>query len=284
MPLYTTGGASILSPDQVAALVVRPLIESSVAARASTVINTTSHSLRVPIVSADPTAQFVPEGGEIPATDPTLTELKVTPSKLAGLTVISSELAADSSPAALGVVGDGLVRDVRRQVDAAWLSVSTPNGPAGLPSLASSTASAGGSWDDFDWAEAAKSAAEVLHTEITSFIASPSTALALSTVKQFGTAGSNVPLLAPDPTAPASRTIAGVPLLVSPSCAADTVWAVPRAHALFVIRQDVNVTTDASAYFSSDRLGVRCTMRVGFGLPAGRCCQGHKSLGAQGQW
>jgi hypothetical protein len=34
----------------------------------------------------------------------------VTPKKLAGLTVITNELAMDSSPAALQVVGDGLVR------------------------------------------------------------------------------------------------------------------------------------------------------------------------------
>src|SRR5215218_9357339 len=92
--------------------------------------------------------------------------------------------------------------------DAAFFTNTTTNGPSGLGSLTTSTASAGGSWSDFDWAEAAKSAAEVLHTEITSFVTSPATALALSTVKQFGTAGSNVPLLAPNATQPAARTIA----------------------------------------------------------------------------
>jgi hypothetical protein len=38
MPLYTTGGAGILTPEEVGTLVVRPLIEQSVAAPISTVV------------------------------------------------------------------------------------------------------------------------------------------------------------------------------------------------------------------------------------------------------
>ena len=133
MPLYTTGAAGILTPDQVAALVVRPVIEQSVAAQVSTVVQTSSHDLRVPVVSADPTAAWTAEGAEITASDPTITEVVATPKKLAGLTVVSNELASDSSPAALSVVGDGLVRDLRRKIDDAYFAAATPtNGPAGV--------------------------------------------------------------------------------------------------------------------------------------------------------
>ena len=113
MASTTSGGASILTPEPVGALVIRPLTsELSVAAQVSTVVETSSHDFRVPVVSADPTAAWTAEGAEITASDPTITEVVVTPKKLAGLTVISNELAADSSPAALQVVDDGLVRDL----------------------------------------------------------------------------------------------------------------------------------------------------------------------------
>lgn len=269
MALYTAaGGAPILTPEQVHALVVQPLIDQSVAAQVSTVISTTSHDLRVPVVTADPSAAWTAEGAEIGVSDPTLTEITVTPKKLAGLVVVSNELASDSSPAALQVVGDGLVRDLRRKIDAAYFGTTVTNGPNGLGSLAGvGIAGSGGAWDDLDAFEAAKAAAESAHTQVTAFVASPATALALSTVKEYGTAGSNRALLQSDPTQPSARTISGVPLLVSPSVAADLVWAIPRQHSLFVIRQDASVVTDTSAFFTSDRVAVRATLRVSFGFP-----------------
>ena len=131
MSLTTTGGASILTPDQVDALIVRPFSQESVALRTSTVVPINPHTLRIPVVTSDPVAGFVAEGAENSATDPTLTEVNITPSKLAGLVVISAELAADSSPAALQVVGDGLVRDLARKTDAAYFGNMTTNGPPG---------------------------------------------------------------------------------------------------------------------------------------------------------
>ena len=70
----------------------------------------------------------------------------MTPPKLAGPVVISAELAADSSPAALQVVGDGLVRDLARKADAAFFANTTTNGPAGLLSIASTAVDAGDAW------------------------------------------------------------------------------------------------------------------------------------------
>jgi hypothetical protein len=33
------------------------------------------------------------------------------------------------------------------------------------------------------------------------------------------------------------------------------------------MREDTTLTIDRRAYFSSDRIGIRATMRVGFGFP-----------------
>lgn len=240
-------------------------METSVAAQVSTVVPTNSHDFRVPIVSADPTAAWTAEGAEITASDPTITEVLVTPKKLAGLTVISNELAADSSPAALQVVGDGLVRDLKRKLDAAYFGNTTTNGPAGLLSLSSTVIDAGDTWTNLDWAEAAKSAAETVHTTLTAFVASPATALALASLKEL-TTGSNKSLLASDPTQPTSRVIAGLPLYTSPAVADGIVWGIPQSHSIMVIRQDATVVTDTSVYFTSDRVAVRSTLRIGFGF------------------
>lgn len=45
------------------------------------------------------------------------------------------------------------------------------------------------------------------------------------------------------------------------------VWAIPRQHSLFVIRQDASVVTDSSVYFTSDRVAIRAILRVSFGFP-----------------
>ena len=230
----------------------------------STVVQISTNQLRIPVVLTDPQASFVAEGAEIPVTDGTLTEIVATPKKLAALSIISSELAQDSSPAALQVVGDGIVRDVKRQLDASFFGNTTANGPSGLGSLTTATATNAGSWANLDSFSAAIANAEVLHSNVTSFVAPPATVLALSTLKEYGTAGSNKPLLGTDVTQPVSRTISGVPLYSSPAVAADVVWAIPAQHVIFVARTDATVVSDSSVLFTSDRVAIRCTMRVSY--------------------
>ncbi|KDF01935.1 hypothetical protein Y900_024150 [Mycolicibacterium aromaticivorans JS19b1 = JCM 16368] len=268
MALYTTGAGAILTPEQIGELVVKPFTQQSVAMRVSTVVPIDSASLRVPVVSADPAASFVAEGAEITASDPTVTEVNIVAKKLAALTVISSELAADSSPAALGVVGDGIVRDLARKTDAAYFGNTTTNGPAGLLSLAAgdNDIDAGDTWSNLDWAEAAKTNAEQHNTVVTAFVASPATVLKIAQIKQYASAGSNVPLLQADPTSPAARVVAGVPLLSSPAIADDIVWAIPAARSVVALRSGTQVVPDSSVYFTSDRVALRGILRVGWGF------------------
>src|ERR1700758_4029833 len=121
MTLLTTGsGASILSPEQVLALVVEPLQRTSVGMQVSSVVPTDTHTVRFPIVVSDVSGGWTAEGDEINITDADLDELEVTPKKLASLTLVSNELAADSNPSALAVVGDGIVRDLAKKVDLAF--------------------------------------------------------------------------------------------------------------------------------------------------------------------
>jgi len=264
MALNTTTGAAILTPDEVQSLVIRPLIEQAVATRVSTVLNTSTTNTRIPVAAADPTAAWVAEGAEIAATDASLAQVVITPKKLAGLSIISNELAADSSPAATSTIGDGIVRDISRKLDAAFFGNATANGPSGLLSIGASVVNAGATWVNLDAFEAAKAGAEALSAVITSFACSPGTALLLSQLKEQ--TGSNKHLMSADPTAPTKRLISGVPLLVSPSIADGIVWAIPGAHTFVAIRDNTSVESDRSVFFTSDRTAIRATLRVGFGF------------------
>jgi HK97 family phage major capsid protein len=271
MPLYTTTGAGILAPEEISDLIVRPVAQASVAYQVSTPVIIEGHSYRIPIVAADPSAGWTPEGSEINVTDPTITELEIVPPKVAGLTVISRELALDTSPAATEVVGQGLARDIAKRVEQAFFKTApgtTTNGPNGLGSLTGvQEVIVGDMPTDLDPFAEAISKAENEGAALTAFCMHPDTALALAQLKQDAT--SNMPLLqpAPDPTAPTSRQVLGVPVYVSPVVDETEIWGIPQQFSFVVQNKEATLDVDSSAYFSSDRIGIRATLRVAFGWP-----------------
>lgn len=267
MPTYTTSaGATGFLPVDTGPLVIQPMLAASVFAAVSTRQVTASHDYRIPTVVADPTAQWVAEGAEITPSDPTLTELVVTPTKVAGLTVVSREMADDSDPAVAEVIGNGLARDIARRVDqAAFAGLAAP-AAAGLSTLSGvQTYVNAGAFGNLDFAAQAQSKLEAVGARATAFVTSPATALALSTVKLQS--GSNAPLLGADPTAQTSRSILGVPLFVSPYVAANTLWAVDSSLVWTVVREDATVEADRSVFFTSDRVAIKAICRVGFAFP-----------------
>ncbi|MCT1352234.1 phage major capsid protein [Gordonia sp. p3-SID1431] len=268
MASTTSTHGPILSPEQISTLIIKPLVANSVAGQALTEISTGSHDYRFPIVAADPSASWVAEGGEIPVTDSDVDEVIVTPRKLAGLSVITSELANDSNPAAQKTVGDGLVRDLTRKLDQA-LFASSPitNGPAvTLGQLSGiSTISAGSAFGSVDPFSDAQFAAADAHATIDTWVTSPTTAAALAKVKKA--TGSNEPLLGNDVTVAGRRAILGAPLLASPYAPNGVVWGIPRAFAYLVIREGSTVETDKSVFFTSDRIALRAKVRAAFGFP-----------------
>lgn len=266
MSLLTTDvhGRKMLAQEQVADLLVRPLEEQSLAAQVATVDTLTGeglHSILYPLWSNDPAVSWVAEGEEIPQGTPELDEIEVVPSKVAGLFVCSSELLHDSNPQASQEVGRGLVRQVVNSVDAAFFGPRpSSNAPAGLESLAGVT-EIDGAADNVDWAEEALAASPV-----DTFITHPSDALNIAKIKE--STGSLRGLLQSDPAQKSGRTLAGIPLLTSKHVSPGTVWAIPRDMAKFVLREDASVIADNSAFFTSDRVALRATMRVGFGFTA----------------
>lgn len=264
MSVYTPNVRPI-SPDQIEQLIVLPVQAASVAFQAATLVATSATQTKIPRVTADPSASWVEEGAEIGTSDPTVDDITVTPEKLAGLTVVSNEAAGDTSPAAAGMIGDGLSRDIARKLDLAFFG-SAPGGtaqPQGLEDLADATAvDAGTEWANLDPFAEALSNAEGHGVQVSNFVAHPADALALSQLKEGSS--SIRPLLGADATSATRRLIQGVPLLVSSAVTQGTVWGIPSQRAVIVRRQDVGLDVDTSAYFTSYRTAIRAVMRVGF--------------------
>ena len=132
-----------------------------------------------------------------------------------------------------------------------------------MGSLTTAVAANGGAWANLDAFEAAKANAENLFTTVTAFVGAPATILALSTLKAFATVGSNMPLVQTDPTKPVSRTSAGCRCKFACRCCRYRLGD-SRRTGLFVVRKDATVVSDSSVMFTSDRVAIRCTMRVSY--------------------
>ena len=274
MSLLTTSAESLLRPETVYQLVIQPTQAASVAYRTATTVPITSTSLRVPYLSADVQAKFTQEGEEIDTSDATVDEIDCVPTKLAALSRISNELAADSSPFAAQVVGDSIARSMSRVIDAAWFSAATSNGPAGLESLVgqgAQTVPVVGSIEDLDPFLEAQSLIEQAGGVCTSFAADARTVLALSKLRKFdGATESNEPLLSSgDATAPTRRVIAGTPIypVVAGVIPLGQVWAVDASKVLLVERAGATLEVDRSVGFTSDSVYIRSTMRIGMAFP-----------------
>lgn len=268
MTMLTTGANPAFLPEAAGSLIVQPVIEQAVATQVATVVRTSAHKFRVPVITDDPSAAWTPEGQEITPSDQTLDEVEVNFYKLAGLSIISRELAEDTSPAAAQIVGAGIARDIARKLDVAFFG-NVANAPDGLDTIDYTGVECPATWTDTDPLVEAISEAEEVGARLTSFCMDPALALALGKLKDGDT--SNKHLLQPDPTAPQGRTIAGLPVFVtsavSPGFTPSRAWGIPKDRVLVVIRDDVRLEVDRSAYFSSDRVGIKATMRVGFAFP-----------------
>lgn len=260
--------APILTPDQVAQLVVLPTLASTAAGAACTTVTIGASTWRIPRVKADPSAAWVREGEDIPVSDMQFDEVTVTTAKLAGINIVTSELAADSSPEATAAIGAGLVRDLSRKIDAAFFSTVPAPAPQGLPSLPGVSPvapAAAPPINNFDVIIQALSIAEQKGATVDTWVAHPDDIVNLSAIKTA--TGSNMPILGVGDATPGRRNLFGVPLLSSPNVTKGTMWGLPKDRCYLVVRTGATVETDTSVYFTSDRVAVRAKLRIGFGFP-----------------
>jgi HK97 family phage major capsid protein len=267
--LTTTTDVGGLLPEEWGPLIVEPVKAAATALdrRVSRIVPTINHTFHLPVVNADAAASWLSEGAEITPSDPTVAEIVITPAKVGGLTVISRELATDSSPAAAGIIGEGLARSIARKIDAAFFGNLSAPAPAGLGALLDAAVrriAAGTSPSNLDAFAEAQSLVEQDGAAISAFVASPADALKLAKLKTA--TGWNTNLLGADATDATARQILGVPLLVCPNLADGVIYGLAAERNVVVIREEVSIAVSSDAYFSSDQIAVRATMRVGFGF------------------
>lgn len=256
-------------PSQIGDLFTKPVGEESLALQVATSATASAacHDFRIPVVNTDPVAAWVDEGEEIAASSQEYAEEADYFHKLAGLTVISREMAEDTSPGVATEVGRGLARDIARKIDAAFFGTrgGSQLAPRGLEDLTNVTKVEPNAFDSLDPFHMALHLAQLEGAALTAFVANPGDAIDLALLKDED--GSRRPLLASDPTQATRRLVAGVPLYVSKAVKAGTVWGIPRDRVVIAVREDVSLTRDESVFFTSDRIAIRATMRATFLYP-----------------
>src|SRR5215207_6339037 len=100
------------APEAYGNLIDTVIAEKSIAFQAGTKVSIANESIRFPLLTADPATGWYQENTQISLTDPSTSEIVVTPKKVAGLTQISNEAAEDSNPAVSDQVGKSLGRSV----------------------------------------------------------------------------------------------------------------------------------------------------------------------------
>lgn len=268
--MLTTNAGQAWLPEDIGNLVIKPVASASlplaVLGYATAPIHTTAY--RVPIINTDPVAAWVAEGSEISPSNMEVSETGDIFHKVAGLTIISREMAEDASPDISQQIGLGLGRDIARRIDEAFFGKRDTNtlAPRGLEDLTNTaTVTAPATWENTDPFVQAIYQANTAGVTLTAFAAHPDDALALAQLKDQ--TDSQRPLLGPDPTNPTLPLIAGVPLYTSPAITPGTVWGLPASAISIAIREDVTLTRDDSVFFTSDRIALRATLRTAFLYP-----------------
>ncbi len=282
--LVTTGGAgAVVSPDQFGPGFFDRLAPLSVLLRAGIqVLRTDRDTLHLPRVDSDPATTIVTEGSAIGPADPGYTDISATPVKFGTLTVISNELAMDSSPDITNLLEMQMLRSLALRYDLAGFEENNANfkglknvtgitldstlGTNGLkPVNLDTIASAIGSLTGND----ATPTAIFMHPR------SWSTFLQIKEVS-----GSTKSLLqdsAASGSAGVTRVLFGLPVFLTSqlsitetkgtSSDASSIYVVDASQIYGVFRTDARVEVDRSRLFNTDQSEVRAIMRATLTVP-----------------
>lgn len=265
MTMLHSTTADAFTPEDYGKLVDLAVKANSVAARTATVVETDKVKINFPLWTADPAVGWYAENELINETDGSTDEVEVIPTKTAGLTPISNELADDSTPAIADIVGGALSNQIARAIDKAYLSNTTAKGPNGLLSAAYTPVDTGASLANLDPFITARFAAKAAGSDLTSWIMSAETAEAVSKLKVQTGSNQNLVQFVED-----GLVVAGLPAVVSDQVDAETLfWGIPQAHTVLVMRKGTKVERFPNV--QRDGIWLRAVSRLGIGFlnPAG---------------
>lgn len=263
MALYNANVPDYIKPDQYHELILHGLQTESIAAASGVaVVNTDAATMHFPRITGDTTAVWALEGEDLEVGNPTLDEVTSTPKKVGGVIKVSRELAQDSSPAATKLVGDSLTRAVAVALDEAFFTNAgaIAKAPLGLPAVAGITTVAGDAADLDAFTEAQIKTLSA-RQQIRAWYMNAATYLRFAGIKQA--TGSNVGLLQ------SQFQINGLPVHITEDLTDNVVYGLDTSSGAFlVVRDRAKVETSTDAYFSTDEVAVKVTMRLDFAFPA----------------
>lgn len=228
--------------------------------------------LRVPFVSDSPEAEIVGEGLAIDEKNPVLSEILIGTKKIGILTVVSREaLYADGVSAMLT---DDLRTQIRKKADALFLhNVPTTSYAAdaenGLPAYKEPTGlvNVPGIVDGGNISDSINPLLETLGT-LGDNEATPSAIIAnygtWAKLLQLTDAAGR-PLIARDVANSPAPVLYGIPVVLNSQAPADTLVIVDKTQ-IVASCNGVNLATSDQRYFERDSIGVRITMRLGWGV------------------
>lgn len=262
--LTTTASNSGILPSEYAQLITKPLTELALPFQPAlaTKLTTSATEIILPSIESDVSAAWVAEGEEITPDDPTLDETAIKFSKVAGLSIVSREMANDSSPQAQEIIGQSITRSIIAQVNKAFLGNLPAPAPKGLASVTGVNqvlmTPGMGTIKNLDKFAAAVSLAEMTGRKITGWIINPTDAGTLALIKE--TEGSNKRLIE------SVATLEGLPVHIHADVPKGIAWGVDASYVYAALREDVELAISEQAYFTSDRVAIRATARIGYGF------------------
>jgi len=208
-------------------------------------------------------AGFVPEGSNIPESDPELTELLIKTGTVAELIKVSRDQLNQDSAA--GLISHEMKRSLIHKADTAFLSQPAPVAPAEFPpgGLLSYATDAGPLTGDLDALIDAFAEIEALPGGVvTHLITHPS---AYATLRQIKKAtGSNEPLLGAG-TQPGEKSLLGVPVLTTTAMPSEGVLALDKNYVVSAYT-NLDLARSDDYYFNSISVALRASFRFGAGL------------------
>lgn len=238
-------------------------------------------SVKVPTITASVTVAGVAEAGAITASDPTLSNITLDPKKFAALTVVNREAVEDSSPQLRQVVANSLLKDLAVEVDRQLVTGDgTGQNLTGLRNISGFTAGAStgtnGGALSFSFLADTVGAADTanLDPESQAWIMHART---WNSVRKLVDSQSR-PIISLDPTGPDVRpSLWGRPVYISNSLSitetvgtstdCSTILLCDMSQIVVAQARQVELVASEDAYFTSDQVGLRVTIRLDIGAP-----------------
>lgn len=254
----TTTAAKAWAPDQVAMFSPDDMLTDALILQTGTHVgNVEGDEPRViaPYVATDPEAGFVAEGTEIEIADLTMSEVTISTDKIGVITATSRELIYQ--PGAAERIALSLRRSVTQKADTAFMANATD--PTGLLEIAGID-TAGTLEGNLFAAYDAVAAIEADGGQATHLLVNPIDWAKLSKVPTGE--GSNQSLLA-NVTDPATRSLAGVPVIVHSAVTEGTALMLDK-HEVLTAYGELQLARSDDVFFTSDSVGIRATWRIGW--------------------